>query len=90
MPESKFDVRLRKESIRALRRHSSLRCMQALFHENFVSFSFFLRDRFSVSFISWSVSFSAPFLGGNIYVNVVLTAVAALPAYPISAALTLR
>lgn len=45
---------------------------------------------FAVSFISWSVSFSAPVLGGSTYVNVVLTAVAALPAYPISAALTLR
>ena len=43
-----------------------------------------------MSFISWGVSFSAPFLGGNIYVNVVLTAVAALPAYPISAAVALR
>ena len=53
------------------------------------SFSFFY-DRFAVSFISWSVSFSAPVLGGSTYVNVVLTAVAALPAYPISAALTLR
>lgn len=45
---------------------------------------------FAVSFISWGVSFSAPFLGGNIYVNVTLTAVAALPAYPISAVLALR
>ena len=51
---------------------------------------FLLYDRFAVSFISWGVSFSAPFLGGNIYVNVVLTAVAALPAYPISAVLALR
>jgi len=45
---------------------------------------------FSASFVSWGIAFSAPFVGGNIYVNVVISAVAGLPAYPVSAFLTLK
>lgn len=45
---------------------------------------------FAASFVSWGISFSAPFLGGNIYVNVLLSGVASLPAYPVSVFLTLR
>ncbi|KAJ7383543.1 hypothetical protein OS493_027206 [Desmophyllum pertusum] len=45
---------------------------------------------FAVSFIYWGISFSAPFLGGNIYVNVLIGAAANFPSNPISAALTLR
>lgn len=45
---------------------------------------------FSASFISWGIAFSAPFVGGNIYINVLITNVAGLPAYPISAALTMK
>jgi len=43
---------------------------------------------FAVSFISWGISFSAPFLGGDVYVNVVISAVASLPGLPLCAALT--
>ncbi|XP_078344443.1 solute carrier family 22 member 15-like [Oculina patagonica] len=45
---------------------------------------------FTASFISWGTSFSAPFLGGNIYVNVIISALTALPAYPIVAGLTVK
>ncbi|XP_058972157.2 solute carrier family 22 member 15 [Pocillopora verrucosa] len=45
---------------------------------------------FSASFISWGIAFSAPFVGGNIYINVLISSIAALPAYPISAALTMK
>ena len=52
-------------------------------------FSFSI-NRFAASFISWGISFSAPFIGGDIYINVLISSAAAVPAYPISAALTLR
>lgn len=45
---------------------------------------------FAVSFIYWGISFTAPFLGGNIYINVLISAVAGLPGYPVSAVLTAR
>ncbi|XP_020605191.1 organic cation transporter protein-like [Orbicella faveolata] len=45
---------------------------------------------FAASFISWGIAFSAPFVGGNIYINVLISTVAGLPAYPISAVLTMR
>lgn len=51
-------------------------------------FFFVLAYRFAVSFISWGISFSAPFLGGDVYVNVVISAVASLPGLPLCAALT--
>ena len=47
-------------------------------------------NRFAVSFISWGISFSAPFLGGNVYINVVISAAASLPRLPLCAALTVR
>lgn len=43
---------------------------------------------FAVSFITWGISFSAPFVGGNIYSNVAISAAASLPAYPFCALLT--
>ncbi|XP_078366996.1 solute carrier family 22 member 15-like isoform X2 [Oculina patagonica] len=43
---------------------------------------------FAVSFISWGISFSAPFLGGNIYLNVMISSAAVVPGYPVCAALT--
>ncbi|XP_020605193.1 solute carrier family 22 member 15-like [Orbicella faveolata] len=43
---------------------------------------------FAVSFISWGISFSAPFLGGNVYINVVISGAASLPGLPLCAALT--
>lgn len=45
---------------------------------------------FTASFISWGISFSAPFLGGNVYLNISISALATVPAYPISAYLTLK
>ena len=41
-----------------------------------------------MSFITWGISFSAPFLGGNVYINVVISGAAGLPGYPVCAALT--
>ncbi|XP_020625382.1 solute carrier family 22 member 5-like, partial [Orbicella faveolata] len=45
---------------------------------------------FTASLISWGTSFHAPFLGGNIYVNVVISSLTVVPAYPIMAGLTLK
>ncbi|XP_022805229.1 solute carrier family 22 member 15-like [Stylophora pistillata] len=45
---------------------------------------------FAVSFIYWATAFSAPFIGGNIYINVVIAAVAGLLAAPLSAALAVK
>ncbi|KAJ7383545.1 hypothetical protein OS493_027208 [Desmophyllum pertusum] len=45
---------------------------------------------FAVSFIAWGISFSAPFLGGSVYVNVLILAAASLPGLPVCAFLTLR
>lgn len=53
----------------------------------YISF-LFPQNRFAVSFISWGISFSAPFLGGSVYVNVLISAVAAGLVYPVCAALT--
>ncbi|KAK2568475.1 Solute carrier family 22 member 13 [Acropora cervicornis] len=44
---------------------------------------------FAASFISWGVSLSTPFLSGNIYINVLITAASALPAYPVMTYLNL-
>lgn len=56
-----------------------------------VSFSLLLLShRFTASLISWGTSFHAPFLGGNIYVNVVISSLTVVPAYPIMAGLTLK
>ena len=68
-------------------------------HENYLEISEYMTvdflpsfsiNRFAASFISWGIAFSAPFIGGDIYINVLISAVAAVPAYPISAVLTLR
>ncbi|XP_068703012.1 organic cation/carnitine transporter 2-like isoform X2 [Montipora capricornis] len=45
---------------------------------------------FAASFISWGVSLSAPFLSGNIYINVFISGASALPAYPVMTYLNLR
>nr|XP_058946475.1 solute carrier family 22 member 15-like [Pocillopora verrucosa] len=45
---------------------------------------------FAVSFISYATAFSAPFIGGNVYINVVVAAVDGLIAYPLSAVLAVR
>jgi len=57
-----------------------------------VSFSLLLllSHRFTASLISWGTSFHAPFLGGNIYVSVVISSLTVVPAYPIMAGLTLK
>jgi len=45
---------------------------------------------FAASFLSWGIAFSTPFVGGNVYINVLISTAAGLPAYPISAFLTMR
>lgn len=46
--------------------------------------------RLAASFVSWGIAFASPFVGGNIYVNVVITSCSGLLAYPASGLLTLR
>ena len=53
-------------------------------------FWLFLLIRLAASFISWGIAFASPFVGGNIYVNVVISSCASVPAYPVSGLLTLR
>ncbi|KAM7440832.1 hypothetical protein ABFA07_010066 [Porites harrisoni] len=55
-------------------------------HRTLVSWLIWL----AASFISWGIAFASPFVGGNIYVNVVISSCASVPAYPVSALLTLR
>lgn len=45
---------------------------------------------FAASFIAWGVGLSSPYLSGNIYINVLISAIAALPAYPVMTFLNLR
>lgn len=45
-------------------------------------------NRFAVSFISWGMNFSTPFVGGSVYSNVAISAGASLPSYLICAVLT--
>ena len=46
--------------------------------------------RFVASFVAWGTAFASPFVGGNMYVNVVITSCAGVLAYPVSGILTLR
>lgn len=45
---------------------------------------------FAVSFTNWSIAFITPFVGGSVYINLLISSISGLPAYPICAVLTMR
>ena len=49
-----------------------------------------LLNRFAVSFTSWSIAFISPFIGGSVYINLLISSISGLPAYPVCAVLTMR
>ncbi|KAL9979763.1 hypothetical protein ACROYT_G017473 [Oculina patagonica] len=85
MPDEKFDLTSEEQNER-LGDFRDLFKTPRMIHKTLGSWVMW----FAASFISWGIAFSAPFIGGNIYVNVLISTVAGLPAYPISAVLTMR
>ncbi|KAL9979764.1 hypothetical protein ACROYT_G017474 [Oculina patagonica] len=85
MPDEKFDLTSDEQNER-LGDFRDLFKTPRMIHKTLGSWVMW----FAGSFLGWAIIFIAPFIGGSIYINVVISFASILPSYPICAALTLR
>ncbi|KAL9979765.1 hypothetical protein ACROYT_G017475 [Oculina patagonica] len=85
MPDEKFDLTSDEQNER-LGDFRDLFKTRRMIHKTLGSWVMW----FAGSFLGWAIIFIAPFIGGSIYINVVISFASILPSYPICAALTLR